>query len=134
MTDDNIELTEQTDAQVQETEDPSEKKEREDEYEKICFLCRRPESKAGKMIELPNNIHICTDCMQKSFDTMNHGNINYADLMQHMPNISMIFPDCKTGCRRSSGRKRKRKKGKNQSFPSATFRLPIRSKPVWTNM
>ena len=37
------------------------------------------------MIELPNNIHICTDCMQKSFDTMNHGNINYADLMQHMP-------------------------------------------------
>ena len=61
MTDDNKELTEQTDAQVQETEDPSEKKEREDEYEKICFLCRRPESKAGKMIELPNNIHISTD-------------------------------------------------------------------------
>ena len=28
MTDDNKELTEQTDAQVQETEDPSEKKER----------------------------------------------------------------------------------------------------------
>ena len=90
MTDDNKELTEQTDAQVQETEDPSEKKEREDEYEKICFLCRRPESKAGKMIELPNNIHICTDCMQKSFDTMNNGNINYNDMLNNMPNISMV--------------------------------------------
>ena len=24
--------------------------------EKFCFLCRRPESKAGPMIELPNNM------------------------------------------------------------------------------
>ena len=45
------------------------------------------------MIELPNNIHICSDCMQKSFDTMtsqmNNGKINYTDLF-NMPNISMI--------------------------------------------
>ena len=64
-----------------------------DEYEKFCFLCHRPESQAGKMIELPNNIHICSDCMQKSFDTMtsqmNNGKINYTDLF-NMPNISMI--------------------------------------------
>lgn len=63
------------------------------EYEKFCFLCRRPESQTGKMIELPNNIHICPECMQKSFDTMNqqmsNGKINYSDLM-NMPNISMI--------------------------------------------
>ena len=39
----------------------------EDEYEKFCFLCRRPESQAGKMIELPNNIHICTECMPVSY-------------------------------------------------------------------
>ena len=61
-----------------------------DEYEKICFLCRRPESVAGQMIDLPNNIHICTECMQKSFDTMNQSNINYQDLMSNMPNIGMI--------------------------------------------
>lgn len=66
------------------------KKEQTDEYEKICFLCRRPESKAGKMIALPSNIYICADCMQKSFDSMNNVNINYNDLMQNMPNISMI--------------------------------------------
>ena len=75
------------------TNNPSEEtdeKENKDQYEKICFMCRRPESKAGKMIDLPNDIHICTDCMQKSFDTMNNSNINYNDLMSHMPNISMI--------------------------------------------
>ena len=65
----------------------------EKKQEKICFHCRRPQSKAGPMIELPNNIHICTDCMQKSFNSMNQqfndGKFNYADLM-NMPNVSMI--------------------------------------------
>ena len=65
----------------------------EQKYEKFCFLCRRPESQAGKMIDLPNNIQICADCMQKSFDTMNtqmsNGNMNYSDLF-NMPNVSMI--------------------------------------------
>ena len=68
-------------------------KDEEQKYEKFCFLCRRPESQAGKMIDLPNNIHICSDCMQKSFDTMNtqmnNGNMNYGDLF-NMPNVSMI--------------------------------------------
>jgi len=63
----------------------------EQKYEKFCFLCRRPESQAGKMIDLPNHIHICADCMQKSFDTMNTqmNNGNYSDLF-NMPNVSMI--------------------------------------------
>lgn len=57
----------------------------DDEYEKVCFLCRRPESVAGPMIDLPQNIHICTDCMQKSFDSMNNMNLNYNDLMSSLP-------------------------------------------------
>lgn len=61
------------------------------ELEKVCFMCRRPESKAGKMIAIPGSIHICTDCMQKSFDTMNNNNINYNDLLSNLPpNVSMI--------------------------------------------
>ncbi len=52
-----------------------------DQYEKVCFLCRRPESVTGPMIGLPNDIHICSDCMQKSFDAMKNSNINYKDLM-----------------------------------------------------
>ena len=44
--------------------EPSDKKEEktdkpEKEYEDVCFICRRPESKAGKMYHLPNNICVC---------------------------------------------------------------------------
>ena len=41
-------------------------------YEKYCFMCHRPESVTGKLIDLPNNICVCQDCMQKSFDAMNN--------------------------------------------------------------
>ncbi len=27
---------------------------------RFCTLCRRPESQTGKLIDLPNNIHICS--------------------------------------------------------------------------
>ncbi len=37
-------------------------------YEKICYMCHRPESKVEKLITIPNNITICSDCMQKTFD------------------------------------------------------------------
>ncbi len=40
------------------------------EYEDVCFACRRPESKAGKMFHLPNNICICDDCMHKTMDAV----------------------------------------------------------------
>ena len=62
------------------------------EYEDICYVCRRPESKAGKMIHLPmnSNICICSDCMQKSFDAMNNSNFNYSDMMNQM-NMQDMF-------------------------------------------
>lgn len=56
-------------------------------YEDICYICRRPESKAGKMVRIPNNICICSDCMQKTFDTMNTGNMPYMDFMTMHPNM-----------------------------------------------
>ncbi len=41
------------------------------DYEDICFICRRPESKAGRMFHLPGNICICDDCMHTTMDSMN---------------------------------------------------------------
>lgn len=64
-------------------------KKEDDEYEKVCFICRRPESVAGKMINLPNNICVCNDCMQKSFDIMNSGQIDYSQLM-NIPGMQFI--------------------------------------------
>ena len=72
--------------QGRETSDENTK---EDEYEKVCFLCRRPESKTGPMITLPQNIHICTECMQKSFDMMNNNKFDLSQLM-NMPGVQFL--------------------------------------------
>ena len=66
-----------------------EKKKEDDGYEKYCFICRRPESVAGKMIELPTHINVCSDCMQKSFDAMNSGEIDLSRLM-NMPGVQVF--------------------------------------------
>lgn len=65
-----------------------EKKENE-EYEKFCFMCHRPESVAGKMIDLPNDICVCSDCMQKSFDMMNNNKFELSQLM-NMPGVQFL--------------------------------------------
>ena len=61
-------------------------------YEKYCFMCHRPESVAGKMIDLPNNICVCQDCMQKSFDAMNNMPFDLSQLTNtpgiHFMNLS----------------------------------------------
>lgn len=64
----------------------------DDEYEKICYVCRRPESKAGKMINMPGNIYICPDCMQKTFDSINSSGMSYEDMMKMsgMPNMGIF--------------------------------------------
>lgn len=59
-----------------------------DEYEKYCYLCRRPESQVGKLIYLPNNINICQDCMQKTFDSFNSGGMQFMDF-SNLPNMNM---------------------------------------------
>ena len=69
---------------------PEQKKDKDDDgYEKICFICHRPESVTGKMIELPNNITVCPDCMQRSFDVMNNGSIDLSRLM-NMPGVQFF--------------------------------------------
>ena len=70
------------------------------EYEKVCYICRRPESKAGSMIMMPGNICLCHDCMQKAFDSimgkgMDMSKIDWSkmDLSQipGMPYMNMNF-------------------------------------------
>lgn len=43
-------------------------KNKEDDYEKVCYVCRRTESVTGKQITMPGNISVCPDCLQKTFD------------------------------------------------------------------
>lgn len=63
------------------------KEDGDNEYENVCYICRRPESKVGKMMHIPNDIHICSECMQKTFDTINSGGASYLDLANLNPEM-----------------------------------------------
>lgn len=64
--------TENSQSEIADVETTSEETDdSHDEYEDICYICRRPESTAGKMISIYGGIKICTDCMQRTMDAMN---------------------------------------------------------------
>ncbi len=85
------------------TEDSYEE-DKESEYEDVCFICRRPESKTGRMFKLPNHISVCSDCMHKTMDTvsqfdyqgmLNNTNLNFdkkndKEGKRRFPNISFV--------------------------------------------
>lgn len=74
--------------------------------EKRCYICGRTQSEAGTLMQIPNHICICRDCMQKTFDGMAGAGFPMGefafggfpdmkaseDQKKHggMPNISMI--------------------------------------------
>ena len=65
------------------------KEDDDDGYEKFCMICHRPESVTGKLIELPGNLCVCSDCMQRSFDAMTNGDIDYSKMM-NIPGVSFL--------------------------------------------
>ena len=60
----------------------------EKEFEDICYICRRPESKAGRMFHLPNNICICDDCMHKTMDAVSQ--FDYQQMMNNPVFMNML--------------------------------------------
>ena len=83
--------------------DTGDSQDKNSEYEDVCFVCRRPESKAGKMFKLPNNICVCDDCMHKTMDAVSQfdyqGMLNNPNFQKEMddfskqngfPNISFV--------------------------------------------
>jgi len=55
--------------------------ENKSQFEDVCFVCRRPESKAGKMFHLPNNICICDDCMHRTMEQVSQ--FDYQNLLNN---------------------------------------------------
>ncbi len=85
-----IDLENPGDEKVEEKTDTrkdSEKKDNEKKYEDVCFVCRRPESKAGTMFHLPNNICVCNDCMHKTMDTVTQ--FDYQGMLNN-PNMAFM--------------------------------------------
>ena len=60
----------------------------EKEFEDICYICRRPESKAGRMFHLPNNICICDNCMHKTMDAVSQ--FDYQQMMNNPMFMNML--------------------------------------------
>ncbi len=71
------------------TEDKTDDSPKDDsDREDVCFVCRRPESKAGKMFHLMQGICICADCMNKTMTTVST-NFDYQGLLNN-PNVSIM--------------------------------------------
>ncbi|MCI8464676.1 MAG: ATP-dependent Clp protease ATP-binding subunit ClpX [Lachnospiraceae bacterium] len=100
----------------------------EEEYEKVCFVCRRPESRTKKMITMPGNISICPECMQKAFDSFDqngagaglplpgNGQAGSLDLsaLSNLPGVGFINLADLTGGEREIPKKQKLKKKKEK--------------------
>ena len=97
------ENTQVTDTAKENPSDKKDDKKDSSEYEDVCFICRRPESKAGRMFKLPNNICICDDCMHKTMETVSQfdyqgmlnnpnlqGDLNQFGGQNGFPNISFV--------------------------------------------
>ena len=71
----------------------------ESEYEKVCYVCRRPESKCGKLFDLPGNVCVCEDCLQKSFQSMQNMGMGVSitkeelEKLLNTPGVHMMTPE-----------------------------------------
>ena len=84
---DKDELTINEDKDIDKDIDKETDDEKED-YSKFCYMCRRTEKQAGKLIYMPPNIYICPECMQKTFDTINK-DLSFEEMCNQMDLMSM---------------------------------------------
>ena len=106
------------------TDDQTEEKDDKDEFEEFCTMCRRPASKAGKLIHVAPHMAICQDCMQKTFDTMGQmpgipgmGDLNIGDMLSSgkMPNIQFVnMSDLPFGNQQKVKKKKPKEKKKEE--------------------
>ena len=106
------------------TDDHAEEHEKSDDFDEFCAMCRRPASKAGKLIHVAPNMAICQDCMQKTFDTMGQmpgipglGDINIGDMLSSgkMPNIQFVnMSDLPFGNQQKVKKKKTKEKKKEE--------------------
>lgn len=56
------------------------KEKKESSYEKVCYMCRRPESKTGPMISMAEGMDLCHDCIQKAFNSVLGGKTDFSKM------------------------------------------------------
>ncbi|MBD5544031.1 MAG: ATP-dependent Clp protease ATP-binding subunit ClpX [Lachnospiraceae bacterium] len=120
--------------EMSESNEESAEEEDDKEYEDVCFVCRRPESKTGKQFKLPNNICVCNDCMHKTMDAVSQfdyqgmlnpnmmgqfGDLDMEKMQQQFPNISFVnISDLQGEGGIPNKQKLKKKKKKEKADPA----------------
>ncbi len=103
-------------------EDPEDS---EDKKFDSCMVCHRTEKQGAKLIRMPNNMSICTDCMQRSFDSFGSGfggpGIQFLDLsgmdMSKLGDLNLgeLLSGSLTGNQKPKPKKKKKKKKKEKA-------------------
>ena len=99
-------------------EDLEEQQEEKAHRERICYICRRPESKAGPMLDMPGGMYMCHDCMQKAFDTISRSNID----LSRFPAMPLFRMDSGTMPGQAQEGTKKQKTRKRQEKPVLTMK------------
>ena len=102
------------------SEEDYEEEPEDGDYEEVCMMCRRPESKAGKMFHLPSDICICSDCMRKAMDSVSQ--IDYNTMINN-PYVaqSMMRAAQKEGKEDKTEEKKESKQSVFTGFPNISF-------------
>ena len=102
-----------------------------------CCMCHRTESQGAKLLRMPNNMSICTDCMQKSFDTFSSGfgsnsGIQFVDLSNMDMNSlrNMNLGDLLAGNMTAQKVKPKKAKKKKKKDKAPKEKLSIKNIPA----
>ena len=91
--------TEDSDVKKDETTVENSGSNDDSQYEKVCYVCRRPESKCGKLFDLPGNVTVCEDCLQKSFQSMQNMGMGVSiskeelEKLLNTPGVHMMTPE-----------------------------------------
>ncbi len=93
----------------------------DDGFEQVCSMCRRPESKAGKLVKMAENMYVCTDCLQRSFESMRNMPLDLSSIMGHLP-PNLDFSDMMSKNQIPETNKVKKKKEKEAEAPKLEWR------------
>ncbi len=88
--------------------------------EHICYICRRPESKAGTMVQMPGGIYMCHDCMQRAFDSLSQSGID----LSRIPGMPYMNPADMAGIARFASAPQKQKTEKKEEKTYTIHDIP----------
>jgi ATP-dependent Clp protease ATP-binding subunit ClpX len=115
--DDDNEVYDADFAEISSVSDSDKKEEKKDSgddlknSDRFCSMCNRPESVTGRLVDLPNGMCVCNDCLKKTTDYIKSPSFNLGSIfegLKNFPNISFMNLDGFGGLSAAEAPKEKR--------------------------